>query len=41
MTCGIYMIKRKDTGQMYIGQSVNIDNLKVEVQKRGLIWEEF
>lgn len=25
MTCGIYMIKRKDTGQMYIGQSVNIE----------------
>lgn len=25
MTCGIYMIKRKDTGQMYIGQSVDIE----------------
>lgn len=25
MTCGIYMIKNKKTGQMYIGQSVNIE----------------
>ena len=26
MTCGIYMIKNKKTGQMYIGQSVNIES---------------
>ena len=25
MTCGIYMIKNKNTTQMYIGQSVNIE----------------
>lgn len=25
MTCGIYMIKNKDTGQIYIGQSINIE----------------
>ena len=25
MTCGIYMIKNKKTGQIYIGQSVNIE----------------
>lgn len=26
MTCGIYKIRRKDTGQMYIGQSINIED---------------
>lgn len=26
MTCGIYLIKNKLTGQMYVGQSVNIEN---------------
>lgn len=26
MTCGIYKITRKDTGQMYVGQSKNIEN---------------
>lgn len=25
MTCGIYMIKNKKTGQIYIGQSINIE----------------
>lgn len=25
MTCGIYMIKNKETGQIYIGQSINIE----------------
>lgn len=25
MTCGIYMIKNKNTGQKYIGQSINIE----------------
>lgn len=25
MTCGIYMIKNKNTGQIYIGQSINIE----------------
>ena len=25
MTCGIYMIKNKKTGQKYIGQSINIE----------------
>ena len=25
MTCGIYMIKNKKTGQMYIGQSIDIE----------------
>ena len=25
MTCGIYMIKNKITGQMYIGQSIDIE----------------
>ena len=39
MTCGIYSIKNKITGQIYIGQSVNIDSLKEEVLNRGLLWE--
>lgn len=39
MTCGIYSIKNKITGQFYIGQSVNIDLLKEEVLNRGLLWE--
>ena len=35
MTCGIYMIKRKDTGQMYIGQSVNIERRWNEHVSKG------
>lgn len=26
MTCGIYMIKKRNNGQKYIGQSINIEN---------------
>lgn len=26
MTCGIYMIQNKQTGQKYIGQSVDIES---------------
>lgn len=25
MACGVYMIKHKNTGQMYIGQSIDIE----------------
>lgn len=35
MTCGIYMIKKKDTGQMYIGQSVNIERRWKEHISKG------
>lgn len=35
MTCGIYMIKRKDTGQMYIGQSVDIERRWNEHVSKG------
>lgn len=38
MTCGIYMIKNKETGQMYIGQSIDIlkedgENIVMDIQK--------
>lgn len=35
MTCGIYMIKKKDTGQIYIGQSVNIERRWQEHISKG------
>ena len=35
MTCGIYSIKNKITGQLYIGQSVNIERRwKEHITKR-------
>lgn len=34
MTCGIYLIKNKNTGQQYIGQSKNIEE-RFRQHKRG------
>lgn len=35
MTCGIYMIKNKQTGQIYIGQSIDINKSKSHCNKTG------
>lgn len=35
MTCGIYMIQNKQTGQKYIGQSVDIES-----RYRGHPWKK-
>lgn len=41
MTCGIYMIKNKKTGQMYIGQSINIEQRFNEHCKSNCIEDSY